>query len=351
MSRNLQEYMGISKAAVSKWEKEQCYPDITLLPQLATYFNISIDELFNYSPQLIRDDIRELCLKISADFTIKPFDEVMTECKEIIKMYYSCFSLLYHMAVLFVNHSVSVTAEENKAELLNEVKALCKRVISESDDALLAKDALEVKCIACLLLKEPEEVFVLLGESLRPAELAEDSLISEAFELTGNTEKAKEISQCGIFEHLMHLIGSVTTYVGLSYKDSFETAHIAYERLMELILLFNVEELNPNDAAKAYLIGAELYCKHGKHEKTYELLDKYADLCLAMSFPFKVKGDYFFTAVEKWLEDSELGSTVPIDERMLKQRIIESFEALPSLDVLHDEPRYKSILQRITHFR
>ncbi len=36
--------MGVSKAAVSKWETGTTYPDLTLLPRLADYFNISIDE-------------------------------------------------------------------------------------------------------------------------------------------------------------------------------------------------------------------------------------------------------------------------------------------------------------------
>ncbi|WP_419762087.1 helix-turn-helix domain-containing protein, partial [Bacillus mobilis] len=38
-------YNGITKASVSKWETGQSYPDITFLPLLASYFNISIDEL------------------------------------------------------------------------------------------------------------------------------------------------------------------------------------------------------------------------------------------------------------------------------------------------------------------
>ena len=44
-------YLGVSKAAVSKWENEMTYPDITLLPQLAAYFNITIDDLLGYEPQ------------------------------------------------------------------------------------------------------------------------------------------------------------------------------------------------------------------------------------------------------------------------------------------------------------
>ena len=45
---DLAEYMGVSKASVSKWETATTYPDITLLPRLATFFNITIDELIGY---------------------------------------------------------------------------------------------------------------------------------------------------------------------------------------------------------------------------------------------------------------------------------------------------------------
>ena len=39
----------VSKAAVSKWENEESYPDITLLPKIAQLFHITMDELFDYT--------------------------------------------------------------------------------------------------------------------------------------------------------------------------------------------------------------------------------------------------------------------------------------------------------------
>ncbi len=39
----------VSKAAVSKWENGESYPDITLLPKIAQLFHITIDELFDYT--------------------------------------------------------------------------------------------------------------------------------------------------------------------------------------------------------------------------------------------------------------------------------------------------------------
>ncbi len=43
----LAEYLGISYQAVSKWETGTTLPDITLLPKLAVFFGVGIDELFS----------------------------------------------------------------------------------------------------------------------------------------------------------------------------------------------------------------------------------------------------------------------------------------------------------------
>ena len=48
----LASFIGVTKASVSKWETGQSYPDVTFLPQLAAFFNISIDRLMDYHPQL-----------------------------------------------------------------------------------------------------------------------------------------------------------------------------------------------------------------------------------------------------------------------------------------------------------
>ena len=37
--------LGVSAFAVSKWERELCYPDIVLLPDLSDLIGISIDEM------------------------------------------------------------------------------------------------------------------------------------------------------------------------------------------------------------------------------------------------------------------------------------------------------------------
>ena len=45
----LAELVGVSTAAVSKWECGNSYPDITLLTKLAEIFDVSMDYLFGYT--------------------------------------------------------------------------------------------------------------------------------------------------------------------------------------------------------------------------------------------------------------------------------------------------------------
>lgn len=38
-------FLGISFQSISKWERNEGYPDITMLPILANYFDVTVDEL------------------------------------------------------------------------------------------------------------------------------------------------------------------------------------------------------------------------------------------------------------------------------------------------------------------
>lgn len=52
----LAEKLDVTNQAVSKWETDQCYPDVTLLPKLADIFHISIDALFGRTAAFLPEE-------------------------------------------------------------------------------------------------------------------------------------------------------------------------------------------------------------------------------------------------------------------------------------------------------
>ena len=73
--------LGVSSQAISRWEANGGYPDMELIPAIANYFNISIDELFGYSKD------RQEKLKSILEKAEKAINEQgdMTECVEMLR--------------------------------------------------------------------------------------------------------------------------------------------------------------------------------------------------------------------------------------------------------------------------
>ena len=51
--------LGVSAFAVSKWEREVCYPDIFLLPDLSKLLGISVDEMLGVHASSISNTVTE----------------------------------------------------------------------------------------------------------------------------------------------------------------------------------------------------------------------------------------------------------------------------------------------------
>ena len=54
---DLANYLGITYQSVGKWERGEGYPDITLLPRIALYFDVTVDELLGVDSARIEEKI------------------------------------------------------------------------------------------------------------------------------------------------------------------------------------------------------------------------------------------------------------------------------------------------------
>ena len=76
----LAEAIGVTSQAVSRWEANGGYPDMEMIPSIANYFGISIDELFGYNNERSKK-IDELAAKIDQmNFQNNGVDINIDEC-------------------------------------------------------------------------------------------------------------------------------------------------------------------------------------------------------------------------------------------------------------------------------
>ncbi|MBG9538140.1 transcriptional regulator [Bacillus thuringiensis] len=337
-------YIGITKASVSKWETGQSYPDITFLPMLASYFNISIDELICYTPQIGQEDIRDLYHRLAESFSEEPFDEVMMKCREIIKKYYSCFPLLLQMGLLFINHHMLTEDTDKRIEILEEAMYLFSRVQEESDDVSLVKEAVSFQATCYLILNKPNEVLQLLGETIRP-NVPEEDLIAQAYQMLGNTEKANEVMQISMYQHLIQLVATIPNYVVVN-ASSVEKVEVILNRAFMLIDIYEIETLHPNMTLKVYYAAAQVYCMQGNFERALEMLRKYAAVC-TVSFTVNslhLHGDSYFDAIDEWFAEFPLGAKTVRNEEIIKRSMLQSIAENPVFAPMKDVREYKNII-------
>lgn len=335
-------YAGVSKAAVSKWETGVSYPDIALLPQLAAYFNISIDTLMGYEPQMAKDDIRKLYHRLAADFAHRPFHEVMEECETLIRKFYSCEALLLQMAVLLLNHAQMAP---DARPVLERAVELCKRTRELCTDVWSAKEASQVEANAYLLMQEPHKIMELFGEKLQPM-TQESELLAIACQAAGNRIEANRIMQVCIYQHMLFLLGDSICYISDNMQDTQKTEE-TIQRSLRVCSVYEVDTLHSNTALSLYMVCALHYCRVENKDEAVKMLERYVHVCCEIDFPMRLCKDSYFDLIEPWLNELELGMDAPLNTDVIKETLIQGLTENPELKILKDDARYKRLVLQL----
>lgn len=117
----LAEFLGVSYQAVSKWETGASTPDISLLPQIAVYFGITIDELFKMPNEAQFKRIENMILanrRIDDDTFLyyKRFlEDIMKNEPDNVRAYEDLADLYNHRA--HSDHEIASDYAKNALEL------------------------------------------------------------------------------------------------------------------------------------------------------------------------------------------------------------------------------------------
>ncbi|MEG0471977.1 MAG: helix-turn-helix transcriptional regulator [Solibacillus sp.] len=338
-------YVGVSRAAVSKWEKGLSYPDITLLPKLATYFNVSIDLLLGYEPQMTKERIKSTYTMFAKRLGNEPFEQVDEQIGEMIAEYYSCFPLLLKITQLYMNYYPKAA---NPDQILEKCLTLCERIKTQSHHHQLSYEATVLEAFIYIMQGKPKQVLELLGEEAA-VQYGTEQLIATAHTMLGTKEKAKEVLQVSMYQQTVGLISNATETLLLEI-DQPTYFDETIKRIQQLLENFQIANLNPNVALVFYIKAASGYMMKNQPEQALQMIEYYTKTCSKLKFPLELHGDSYFYKLGDWIEQQErVDKQAPRDNLSIKKDLVASVANNPMFTALQDNAQFKMMMANLQH--
>ena len=137
----LAEKLGVSEQAISKWENEQCAPDVSLFPVMAEFFGVSIDRLFGYHQTSYAAEVKAIIKAADDSGDIYKEIEIVSEG---LKRYPNSPELKTYLAFsLSMVNRISEDEQERK-EAVEKAIRLCTEVVGTCGDTGKVDNALNM---------------------------------------------------------------------------------------------------------------------------------------------------------------------------------------------------------------
>lgn len=345
-------HLGVTKAAVSKWELGQSMPDAALLPRIAAYFDLTLDELFDYRPQLTAEEVRAVALDLYAQFAEQP-DLASERVGELVAEYYSCWRLLQQIGVICVQRAAF---DPERAQALSARAAeLFERVEANADDVELVCGARMMRS-AVLNMQGDADGAIELMESLKPdIPMGVDIMLAGLYQQRGDVEDALKLYQESMLFGMTNIMTSASSQLPLYLDDA---AH--REALLQagegMIAGFGLEETSPVTAL-TFLSSAAISClRAGDERRAAAYLERFVSLLDA------VDGSALLLGARSVLYDLVPGmsGTDPEQVRMAsdrfqaddaKRQCKQAITIYPEWAEHADDPRFRPLLDRLEALR
>lgn len=119
---------GVSPQAISRWENGSAYPDVTLLPGIAMYFDVSLDTLLGMDKLRDADAVNEIHRRVHALVLEQRYAEAVALIKDGLKRYPNNSGLLIELCEVL-----------SQTDNTDEAVAVSERVLKMSDVSMKAR--------------------------------------------------------------------------------------------------------------------------------------------------------------------------------------------------------------------
>ena len=200
------EKIGMSPQSVSKWVRGDGYPDITLLPAIARFFKVSIDELIGNDDLSREERLSKFYEKIH---TIEGPDKIVC-AREM----YQEDPNNWEVAQLLAN-AVLYADREHLSENLPLLRSVCEHTLAECTNSQYRSMAVNTMILAC----DDDE----LGRwtELCPGNYFdhEDEIIEERYWYRGDGSRARIQNQLNNLQLITLFLGRDMRYIGIAEKS------------------------------------------------------------------------------------------------------------------------------------
>ncbi len=235
--------IGVSFQAVSKWENNIALPDITLAPVLASYFGVSIDELFGYNTERIRNEALSIA-KQTVKYRESNQNEGIKIIEEGLKEYPNNDILLENLLYL-INYC-------NEPDKTIEIAL---KIIDITKDNSIKYDALRFLAYAYKYKGDLDSARIALEQipEIYFSRLSEMAYILSGEEKMNAAQKQKSVSLSSLIEMQTRI-----AECHIENRD-MSSALKEYNRALELLELF--EASDAWDAERNFLKNRIIYVK------------------------------------------------------------------------------------------
>lgn len=271
--------LGVTSAAVSKWETNAALPDIGMLCPLARLLGITVDVLLDFRPALAMEEINGLLADRRKLFEGNKANEGVEACEALLREYPNDLHLKCAVAGLYVMYMNAGGGEEwarSQAE-----KAVCLLEQSRnSGDASLAANSRSMLVNLYVMREELDKALEILDEL--PVEGISTRIMRGNILLRkGALDEAEKSFQTELWSAGRNVtLGLIGLYNAAQMQKDWERAKLYLDTAMAVEKTLRTEELGGLSGTLQFL-RAEVLRREGKLDDAVACLTAYVDSTLA----------------------------------------------------------------------
>ncbi len=233
---NLANFLGVSFQAVSKWERNESYPDITMLPSIASLFGVSVDKLLGID--LIEKDkkIEEYINEYPRLWNLGKIDEVKALMKQATEEFPGDYALL----VRYFNALISTEdTDEYLIGIRNEAQTIYETI---QNHCTVDSIRIWAKKLMCRYLRDLSLIEG-SGCSIEEAErildtmpVMQNSRDYYAMYMYPNDDKKRSEACANGISEMLRLFGEIMNRKHKSFLDADDNISQAYINLLEAVM-------------------------------------------------------------------------------------------------------------------